>query len=61
MAVVENAARLIQNGDALTVLPHPTGDGEMERMCAALDDLVEELRKREQPAAQPPASETRPW
>ncbi len=62
MAVVENAAKLIRQGDVLTVLPHPTGDGEMDRMCAALDDLVEDLRvKHVKPADPPPASERHPW
>jgi hypothetical protein len=62
MAKVENAARLIRQGDPLTVLPHPEGEGEMERMCHALGDLVEDLRaKTPKPTEQPPASETRPW
>jgi hypothetical protein len=62
MAIVENAAKLIQQGDILTVLPHPRGDGEIERMCAALDNLVEDLRaKTPKPIEQPPSSERRPW
>lgn len=61
MAKVENAARLIQQGDQLTVLPHPVGDGEVERMCQALDNLVEELRAKSVKPVEPPASETRPW
>jgi hypothetical protein len=62
MWIVENAAKLIRQGDVLTVLPHPKGEGEMDRMCAALDNLVEDLRaKHQKPAVQPPPSETRPW
>jgi hypothetical protein len=43
---VTAAADRIREGDVLTVLPPPTGTGEMDRMCGALGNLVEDLRAK---------------
>ena len=36
----------IGSGDVLATLPPPRGDSEVDRMCAALGKLVEDLRAR---------------
>ena len=43
---VRLAADRIRGGDVLTVLPRPSGEGELARMCGSLNDLVEDLRKK---------------
>jgi HAMP domain-containing protein len=43
------AARRIEEGDVLTVLPRPQGQGELDRMCHALGDMVEGLRRPQPP------------
>ena len=40
------AARRIQSGDVLTVLPSGRGEGEIEHLCRALGHLVEDFRAR---------------
>ena len=45
---VRAAAERIQEGDILTVLPHPKDKSELAAMCGALDDLVEDLRARQE-------------
>jgi hypothetical protein len=45
---VRAAAERIQEGDILTVLPHPKDKSELATMCGALDDLVEDLRARQE-------------
>lgn len=44
------AAQRVREGDILAVLPRPTDDSELSRMCRSVGDLVEDLRAR------PPAS-----
>ena len=43
---VGTAAGRIQAGDVLTVLPSGRGEGELEHMCAALGQMVEDFRTR---------------
>jgi hypothetical protein len=57
------AANRIREGDILTVMPRARGDLEMDRMCEAVGNLVEELRPKNPKAtgsealpAQPPVS-----
>jgi len=38
------ASQRIREGDILAVLPHPTGESEVSRMCRAVGGLVEDLR-----------------
>lgn len=40
------AAGRIQSGDVLATMPSGRGDSEVERMCAALQRLIEDLRGR---------------
>jgi hypothetical protein len=57
LSVIGRAARRIREGDILTVLPRPHGDGELAQMCGELGDMVEDFRakqenaKRDQPRA----------
>ncbi len=46
LRTVERAAGRIGAGDVLATLPPPRGDSEIDRMCAALGRLVEDLRAR---------------
>lgn len=45
------AANRIREGDILTVLPRPPGDGEVARMCSALGDMVDDFRAKQDAAA----------
>lgn len=40
------SAQRIKGGDALALMPSPSGRGEIARACAALRDLIEHLRGR---------------
>lgn len=54
------SAHRIQEGDILAVLPRPSDDSELSRMCRAVGDLVEDLRERpETPPAPSPPGEPR--
>ena len=56
---IELAANRIREGDVLTVLPRPRGEGELAQMCGALGELVQELRENPSTAAHdnhPPSS-----
>ena len=44
------AADRIREGDVLTVMPSPGGDGELARMCGALGEMVDELRAKQEAA-----------
>jgi HAMP domain-containing protein len=46
LRVIERAADRIGGGDVLATLPPPRGDSEIDRMCAALGRLIEDLRAR---------------
>jgi HAMP domain-containing protein len=48
------AADRIRDGDVLTILPRPKGDGELARMCGAIGDLVEDLRAKARRDDDPP-------
>jgi hypothetical protein len=43
---VGTAAARIQSGDVLARLPGARGEGELARMCGALDRMVDDLRER---------------
>jgi hypothetical protein len=45
---VRAAAERIHEGDVLSVLPRPRGESEIAVMCGALDDLVEDLRAKQE-------------
>ena len=47
------AAQRIRDGDVLSILPRPQGDGELARMCGSVGHLVADLREkaREQDAS----------
>ena len=62
MRSVALAADEIRSGNVLAVLPQPRGEGEVDRMCEALGDLVEDLRakQKKEPAAETPASDPPP-
>lgn len=47
LRAVGTAARRIQDGDILTVMPRAHGDGEFAGMCRALDAMVEEFRMKQ--------------
>jgi hypothetical protein len=47
LRAIGTAANRIREGDVLTVLPRPPGEGEMAQMCGALGDLVEDLRAKQ--------------
>jgi HAMP domain-containing protein len=51
------AAERIHEGDILAVLPRPSGESELARMCRSVGDLVEDLRG--QPNAPPPSRKER--
>lgn len=50
LRAIGTAARRIQDGDILTVMPRAHGDGEFAGMCRALDAMVEDFRSRKTPA-----------
>ncbi len=43
---ISASARRIGGGDVLTVLPRPSGQGDLPEMCAALGGMVHALRQR---------------
>jgi HAMP domain-containing protein len=49
LRTIELAARRVREGDVLTVVPSPAGDGELERMSREVSELVEELRPKTKP------------
>lgn len=58
--IIGRAARRIREGDILTVLPRPRGDGELARMCGELGDMVDDFRAKQEngkrePSRPPPA------
>lgn len=46
MATIGTAAGRIGSGDILALIPQPPGPGELQRMCAALNGMVDQLRRR---------------
>ncbi|PAW65634.1 MAG: hypothetical protein B9S34_10470 [Opitutia bacterium Tous-C1TDCM] len=46
LRAIGTAAERIHTGDRTALLPRPSGQGEVATMCAALGDLVEDLRNR---------------
>jgi HAMP domain-containing protein len=52
------AARRIRHGDVFAVMPRPKGERDLERMCAEVGDLVQELRPPDQPRPEPPPDAT---
>ncbi|MEO5961297.1 MAG: cache domain-containing protein [Opitutaceae bacterium] len=50
---VEAAARKIRAGDILTVMPSAHNEGEVDRMCGAVAELVEDFRRKEAAHAPP--------
>ncbi len=46
MAAIAAAAGRIRNGDVLSEMPRPPGHGEIESMCGALGDMVDDLRQK---------------
>jgi nitrogen fixation/metabolism regulation signal transduction histidine kinase len=46
LRAVGTAAGRIQGGDVLARLPSGKGDGELARMCGALNRLVDDLREK---------------
>lgn len=58
------AASRIRNGDILAVIPQPRGTAEIDRMCGAVSELVEQLRPKDPPPpntpGQPPSDTVRP-
>lgn len=63
LAAVATAARRIRQGDVLTVIPLQHGDSEIEKMCGAVGELVEDFRRKEEKvaAAQPKVPDNRPY
>lgn len=63
LAAVATAARRIRQGDVLTVIPLQHGDSEIEKMCGAIGELVEDFRRKEAKvaAAQPKVPDNRPY
>jgi hypothetical protein len=51
MRTIAAAATRIREGDILTVLPRPRGDSELAQMCAALDDMVDDFRAKQETLA----------
>ena len=56
LRVVTASADKVREGDIFTVMPRPTGADELSQMNRALDDLVEDFRKK-LPKAPPPKVE----
>jgi HAMP domain-containing protein len=48
---VTAAARMIQRGDLLTVMPGAHGETDVDEMCGAVSELVEQLRPKQDSAA----------
>jgi hypothetical protein len=48
MAAVTAAAGRIRRGDALTLMPRPAGHGELEEMCGAIGDMVDNFRAKQE-------------
>lgn len=48
MAAVASAADRIRSGDILTLIPRPTGNGEVQAMCGALGDMVDDFRQKQE-------------
>lgn len=46
MAAIALAAGRIRGGDVLTLMPRPHGRGEIQLMCAALGDMVDDFRQK---------------
>ena len=44
---IGTAARRIEEGDVLTVLPGPRGGAEVDRMCVSLGRMVEDFRQKQ--------------
>ena len=63
LTAVATAARRIRHGDVLTVIPLQHGDSEIEKMCGAVGELVEDFRRKEEKvaAAQPKGPDNRPY
>lgn len=47
LRAVATAAGRIGDGDVLALMPQPHGDTEFSRLCAALGDMVEKFRRRQ--------------
>ncbi|MDO8543504.1 MAG: cache domain-containing protein [Opitutaceae bacterium] len=47
LEAVRIAAGRIRKGDILTIMPQPRGTAEVDYMCGAVSELVEELRPRD--------------
>lgn len=54
LQAVTAAAGRIQSGDILTVIPRPRGTAEIDRLCGAVGDLVQQLRPKDEPVPPPP-------
>ena len=55
MAAVTSAATRIRHGDILTLMPQPPGRGEVQNMCGALGEMVDDFRaQQEKSDARPP-------
>ena len=48
MAAIASAAGRIRGGDILTLMPRPHGEGEVQSMCAALGEMVDDFRKKQE-------------
>lgn len=48
MAAVATAAERIRRGDILTLIPRPAGSGEVQAMCGALGDMVDDFREKQE-------------
>lgn len=48
LRAVAIAAERIGDGDVLTLMPMPSGDSDLARMCAALGRMVEKFRTRQE-------------
>jgi methyl-accepting chemotaxis protein len=49
--IIGASAERIREGDILSVLPRPKGDSELARMCAALGNMVDDLRAKQETLA----------
>ncbi len=48
LRTIRLAANRIRTGDVLTVMPRPRGESEMDNLCHALGDMVDELRAKQE-------------
>ena len=48
MAAVTSAAGRIRGGDILTLMPRPHGRGEIQEMCGALGEMVDDFRTKQE-------------